>query len=119
MEWLALVLGSALGGAARYACSLAAARWFTHTLPLGTLFVNLAGCLLIGVLSGHRGPQAAARLFLVVGFCGSFTTFSTFALETVQMLESGHFFRAAAVVLGSVLAGLLLVRAGASLSRFL
>ena len=114
-----LAIGSALGGCARYACSLAAARWLSHSLPLGTLLVNLFGCLLIGALSVHRGPQAALRLFLVVGFCGSFTTFSTFALETLQMLESGHFLRAAGVVLASVFAGLLLVRAGASLSRFL
>jgi CrcB protein len=119
MEWIALAAGSALGGCARYACSLAAARWLPHSLPWGTLLVNLTGCLLIGLLSGHKGPQALPRLLLVVGFCGSFTTFSTFALETLQLLETGNFLRAAGVVFGSVLVGLACVRAGISLSRFL
>jgi len=119
MEVSALILGSALGGCARYGASLAAARWFGGGIPYGTLFVNLLGCLLIGLLSGHKGPNSMMRLLLVVGFCGSFTTFSTFALETLQMLESGHFVRAIGVVLVSVTVGLAFVRAGISLSRLL
>ncbi len=119
MEVSALILGSALGGFARYACSLAATRWLGPGFPYGTLIVNLLGCLLIGLLSGQKGPSAAARLLLVVGFCGSFTTFSTFALETLQLVDSGHFFKAAAVVLVSVTVGLVFVRAGLGLSRFL
>jgi len=109
MKLIALIVGSALGGTARYGVSLAA------TSPYGTLFVNLLGCL----LSGQKGPTGAAHLLLIIGFCGSFTTFSTFALEILQLLDSSHFFKAASIITVSVIIGLAFVRAGAGLSRVL
>ena len=86
--------GSFVGGIARYGLT----RWvsagnFTH-LPLGTMVVNVAGCLFIGLLYGwfERADVLSPewRLFLTVGFCGGFTTFSTFSLESLVLLEDGR-----------------------------
>ena len=110
---LYVALGSALGGVCRYLVSLAlnAPKGF----PWGTFAVNVAGALAIGLLSGWlaKGDHAAAiRLFAVVGFCGGFTTFSTFSNEAFRMLESAQWAQAAAYVGGSVLAGLAAVALG-------
>ena len=118
MNVLYVALGSALGGVCRHLVSLAlnAPKGF----PWGTFAVNVAGALAIGLLSGWlaKGEHAAAlRLFAVVGFCGGFTTFSTFSNEAFRMLENAQWGQAAAYVLGSVLAGLAAVALGYLVSR--
>ena len=118
MNVLYVALGSALGGACRYLLSLAlnAPKGF----PWGTFAVNVAGALAIGLLSGWlaRGEHAAAiRLFAVAGFCGGFTTFSTFSNEAFRMLEGAQWGQAAVYVFGSVLAGFAAVALGYGLSR--
>lgn len=91
--------------------------------PLATLTVNIAGSFLIGLFSGllirlAGGASAEVlRLVLVVGFCGGFTTFSTFSNETLRLIESSHHLAAALYVLASVLAGLLAVFIGYAVSR--
>ena len=118
MNVLYVALGSALGGVCRYLVSLAlnAPKGF----PWGTFAVNVAGALAIGLLSGWlaKGEHAATiRLFAVVGFCGGFTTFSTFSNEAFKMLESAQWGQAAVYVLGSVFAGLAAVALGYLVSR--
>ena len=120
MNVLYVALGSALGGACRYLLSLAlnAPKGF----PWGTFAVNVAGALAIGLLSGGLakagGEHAAAlRAFAVAGFCGGFTTFSTFSNEAFKMLENAQWGQAAVYVLGSVLAGLAAVALGYLVSR--
>jgi CrcB protein len=82
------MLGGGLGAASRYGVSFMAARWWGAHFPWGTLMVNLAGCFLIGFLfalaerSRLLGPDL--RLLLITGYLGALTTFSTFALETVN-----------------------------------
>ena len=78
--------------------------------PLGTLAVNVAGCLLIGVVFGffERGHvSSAGYLFLTTGVLGGFTTFSAFSVETLALFRNGHLGHAALYVLASVLLGLL------------
>lgn len=114
-----MALGSALGGGARYAvsCLLNPVSGF----PAGTFAVNTAGSLAIGALSGWlahcSGNASAIRAFAVVGFCGGFTTFSTFSNESFRMLESGHFGLLAIYALGSVAAGLAAVWLGYTLAK--
>lgn len=93
LNLLLVGLGSFAGGMARYAVGLALTRWSAGHLPLATLAVNVGGCLLAGILLGalERHTTAAAwRLLLVVGFCGGFTTFSTFMNETFRLARDGH-----------------------------
>src|SRR5690348_13446095 len=91
MIWL-VALGSALGGVARFLLVPVAQRWFAAGFPGGTMMVNFAGSLLIGIilrLSGESGMIGSeARIFLTVGVCGGFTTFSSFSAETVELLQS-------------------------------
>ena len=99
---------------------MAALRWVGSGLPWATLFVNLLGSLLIGMLAGwlvHKGGSEQARLFLAVGVLGGFTTFSAFSLELGLMLQRGELAVAAAYALASVLGGVLLLFAGLWLMR--
>lgn|SRR3989338_7032593 len=118
-KFVALAVGSVAGGLARYHVSNLTHRYFGHGFPYGTLAVNLTGCFIIGLLSavteekfflGHHG-----RLILIAGFCGAFTTFSAFMLETDALLRHADFFRAFLNVLLSVSAGFVFFRLGAFL----
>ena len=105
---LAVALGGAFGALARYGVAMAAARFGAEAFPWGTWIANLAGCFLIGLLVPFLlGPQAAtARLLLVTGFLGAFTTFSTFSLDTVGLMQAGRPGLALANAVGSVVLGL-------------
>lgn len=116
---IAVAAGSALGGVARFLVSRwCASAWMS--LPLGTLAVNVAGCLLIGLISGAaaRCPAlgGAWRLFLTVGFCGGFTTFSTFMNENWHLLTAGSLAAAALYAGASLALGLLAVWGGYALA---
>jgi CrcB protein len=116
-EALLVALGGALGSVLRWAVTIGVARATREpTFPWGTMVVNLAGSLLIGVLLGlatDRGALAApARLFLVTGLLGGFTTFSAFSWEALALLRAGHAGAAGGYVAGSVLGGLLAAAAG-------
>lgn len=90
MEWLAIFLGGGLGSLARYGMSL----WLGSTasgFPLGTLAANLAACVVLGFLGGMAAGRMdlspAVRLGAMVGFCGGFSTFSTFSNETLGLFS--------------------------------
>jgi CrcB protein len=114
--WIAL--GSALGGVARYWCSGVAARFFGETFPWGTLFVNVTGSLLIGFLATLMGPDgrmfagSTMRQFVMLGLLGGFTTFSSFSLQTLNLVQDGEMLQAGGNVIGSVLLCLLAVWLG-------
>ncbi|MDB4906647.1 MAG: crcB [Gemmatimonadetes bacterium] len=116
-----VALGSAIGGMARFLLSGAAqARW-PDGLPWGTLIINVGGSLLIGALlrSSLDGPGIApgVRALLAVGFCGGFTTFSTFSWETAVMLREGELTRAALYTALSVTLSIAATFAGFRLAR--
>jgi fluoride exporter len=105
--WVAL--GSALGGMSRYWLGGVIARGIGDDFPYGTLLINVVGSFVIGffgTLTLPDGPRPAsldARLFVMVGLCGGFTTFSSFSLQTFELLRSGESIRAAIYVVASVL----------------
>ncbi len=107
--------GSFLGGAARYGVSLLM-RTVGGGFPWGTFTVNIVGCLLIGLLWGYtsRSAQLPAwlSLFLMVGFCGGFTTFSTFSKESLALLQSGSYTAFVLYAVGSVVLGIAAVAVG-------
>lgn len=103
--------GSFIGGALRYALSLVMKGSCSGSFPLPTLLVNLIGCFLIGLLYGvfsrTSGVDSGWCLLLTTGLCGGFTTFSTFANESLKMLQTGNVTGFAAYVLISLAGGIL------------
>ena len=101
--WIAL--GGAAGSVLRYLVGGAVQRAAGLSLPAGTLTVNVIGGLLIGALTQHymnTHTSPVMRVALITGFCGGFTTFSAFSIETVGLLEGGEYAKAAAYILLSV-----------------
>ncbi len=112
---LLVSLGAAIGAPGRWLVDRAVQRRHTSLVPCGTLTVNLVGSLVLGVVLGwssapDRGHELA--LLLGTGFCGAFTTFSTFAVDSVRLLDEGRSRYAAGYVLLSLVAGCLLATAG-------
>jgi CrcB protein len=101
-----VIIGSALGGGVRYWLSNAVYRYFPISFPYGTLIVNFLGSLLLGIviffLSDREIINTQIRFFLTLGFCGGFTTFSTFSLETFNLLRDSQYFFAMMNVLSNV-----------------
>jgi CrcB protein len=118
--WL-VALGGALGAVARAVLSTAILSRWPSRWPAGTIVVNVTGCLLLGLFIGilTTRPQLSPgwRAFAAVGVLGAFTTFSTFEIETLTLLQRGDTTMALANVLVSVSAGLLAVWAGQALGR--
>ena len=123
IKFVHLVVGGATGTVARYALSGAAYRVFGAGFPYGTFAVNLTGCFILGFLASFTERRLVldtnARLLLMVGFCGAFTTFSTFILETANLIKDGEATRAFLNVLLSVVVGFIVLRLGVLLGEVL
>ncbi len=123
MKWIYLVIGGIAGTLCRYVLSGVVYKTTGTSFPYGTLIVNLSGCLFIGFLSAQSdekfmlGPEM--KLLWMAGFCGAFTTFSTFMLETSNLLKDGESLRAFSNVMASVALGFLCFRAGVMLGRWI
>lgn len=117
-SYLLIMLGSALGGAGRYWCSGVVARHFGETFPWGTLAVNIVGSFVIGFFNALTAPDGSvlvgtsARQFVMVGICGGYTTFSSFSLQTLNLVRDGELLDATANVGGSVIACIISVWLG-------
>ena len=113
--------GSFIGGAMRYLLSTLMKSVCGQGFPWGTLMVNLLGCFLFGMLFAVFGKSSATDntlyLLLTTGVCGGFTTFSTFANESVQMLQQGNTWGFVGYVATSVVAGLALIALGYGVAR--
>lgn len=106
----AVALGGAVGSVGRYLVGIGAGKIFGIDFPWGTLIINIAGSFLIGVFVECFAlrwdfPQAM-RVFLTVGICGGFTTFSTFSLESFLLIERGQYGPAAVYIAASVVLSL-------------
>lgn len=116
MNWLAVALGGALGAMGRYAITVYTFPLLANRFPIATLSVNLLGSFLIGVCYVLIIEKSAIapeyRNWLMAGFLGAFTTFSTFALDAVTLWQNGHPQLAAIYVIASVAGCILAVAAG-------
>ncbi|MBL8145774.1 MAG: fluoride efflux transporter CrcB [Anaerolineae bacterium] len=103
---LAVGFGAFAGANIRYVIGLLWARYVTHPFPAHTLFINVSGSFLLALIAGLLGERYQTshpfRLLLTVGFCGGFTTFSTFALETVNLMRAGDNGQAVLYIIASV-----------------
>ena len=120
MIWY-VALGSAVGGATRYWLAAYIQRTTGATFPLGTLVINVTGSFVLGLLLRFAldtpACSPALRLALTTGFCGGYTTFSTFSYETITLIEQGDWRRASLYVGLSVVASLVAAFAGVALAR--
>ena len=119
---ISVALGGALGSLARYTVGIYAGRWFGTGFPWGTLLINVTGSFLIGAFAeafALRWDVApATRIFLVVGICGGYTTFSTFSLDIVTLLNRSEFVAATAYALASVFLSVAALFAALHVMRF-
>ena len=106
---LLIFLGGGTGSVLRYLLTISIYRQGTTNFPWGTFAVNILGCILIGVFY--------IRLMLTIGFCGGFTTFSTFSNESLQLLKSGLYPSFFTYIIGSVVLGILGVMLGIWMSE--
>lgn len=115
-------IGSCAGGILRYALSLAV-HSDKNGFPFATFIVNITGCLLIGLIYGlfskFSDTSSGLCLLLTTGFCGGFTTFSTFSNEALKMLQNGYLTGFLLYVLGSILLGILAAYLGYAAVRLL
>jgi CrcB protein len=99
-------LGSMLGGVSRYGMTLLTQNYAALIIPFGTLISNLAGCLLIGVIAGIGATtqvlSTEMRLLLATGFCGGFTTMSSFVYELGQFIQDKEYFYASSYLVGTL-----------------
>ncbi|MFB8753532.1 fluoride efflux transporter CrcB [Streptomyces parvulus] len=119
MNWLLVAVGGMAGAPLRYLTDRAVQARHDSGFPWGTFTVNVAGCLVLGLLTGATLAGAAGselRLLLGTGLCGALTTYSTFSYETLRLAETGSRLPAALNVLASVAAGLAAVFAGVTLA---
>lgn len=120
-EILIVGVGGGIGSICRYGLSLLCQKFIPSTFPFGTFMANTLGCVLIGVFLGLFYKQAEIPkewyLLGVTGFCGGFTTFSTFSSENLQMLQQGNISLSLTYIGVSVVLGLLAVLLGFYLAR--
>ena len=118
---LAVALGGALGSVARYLVGIGSTRLFGVEFPWGTLIINIVGSFLIGVFVELFALKwdlpLSARVFLTVGICGGFTTFSTFSLDSWVLMERGELWWTGGYIVGSVVLSIAALVAGLHLVR--
>ena len=120
-KYFIIGLGGFLGAVARYIVALWIGQRWGRTFPLGTFIVNISGCFLISLLMSlftekfMVSPQL--RLFLVIGFLGAYTTFSTFEYETGNLVKDGEWAIALANVILSVIVGFIALKLGESIAK--
>jgi len=115
LAWMAFVAAGALGAPLRYLVDIAITERTKGTFPWATFVINVTGAFMLGLLTGlglHHGLSKTARVVLGTGFCGAYTTFSTFTYETVRLLEEGDPFAAAKNAAGTLVVAALAGAAG-------
>lgn len=116
--YLLVALGGALGTIARFGLSGLIAVGFGETFPWGTMFVNITGCFIIGFFATLTAPDGrlfvngSTRQFVMTGFCGGYTTFSSFSLQTLNLIRDGQILQAGGNIAGSVTACMIAVWLG-------
>jgi len=122
LSYLWIAIGGALGTTARYWLSGVVAQSIGETFPWGTLIINVTGSFVIGFFGALTGPDgrvfvgSTARQFVMIGMCGGYTTFSSFSLQTLNLMNEGEWFRAGANVGLSVLLCMIAVWVGVVLA---
>jgi CrcB protein len=119
LGWLAFVIAGAVGAPLRYLVDIAITERTKGAFPWATFVINVTGSFLLGLLTGlglHHGLPKTARLVLGTGFCGAYTTFSTFSFETVRLVEEGESLAAVKNAAGTLVVAALAAAAGLAIA---
>lgn len=118
---LLVAIGGGAGCVLRFLTSVLTSRYFSGSFPLATFIANVAGCFLIGVFSGlfitNDTMNVQLRLLLITGFCGGYTTFSTFSAENLALINNNNISVAIINIFASVIAGLIAVWLGITIAK--
>ena len=121
--FIAVVIGGALGAVARYLMMIGVGHWFGHGFPLATVLINIIGAFLLGsfvqISALFWSPSPELRIFITVGVLGSFTTFSTLALDVYMLWGRGEVIEATGYVAVSIIFGIVAFFTGVSVFRTL
>ncbi|PIE50604.1 MAG: fluoride efflux transporter CrcB [Flavobacteriales bacterium] len=113
-----IFIGGGLGSVLRFLISAFTQKWWNiNHFPMGTFLVNIIGCFLIGYLTSYIKVDNYLKFLLITGFCGAFTTFSTFSLETYHLYQNGHLYTAIIYIVSIVSIGLLAFSIGLNLGK--
>jgi CrcB protein len=122
MKWILVFTGSGIGGCLRFWIGEQTKKWLNVDFPYGTLIANFAACIILGIVVGLAGTQwldEKTRIFLSVGLCGGFSTFSAFSNETLQMFSNHKVVEGSAYVIISVISCIGAVYFGSALVKWL
>ena len=118
---LYIAFGGAIGSVLRFLTSLFVAKFWANHFPLATFLTNVVGCFLIGLFIGflekNHLTDSNLKWFLITGFCGGFTTFSTFGMENLNLFQNNNSFLALAYIASSIITGLFAVWLGLFLTK--
>jgi CrcB protein len=120
---LLVAIGSCIGGVSRFLCQQFIQKHFPSSIPFGTLSVNIIGCFIIGVIYGLANKNnilsPELRIFIATGFCGGYTTFSSFAYENISLIQEGEFYYTGVYILLSLIIGFAAVYAGILITKLI
>lgn len=123
MKYLAISLGGILGANARYLMTGWAAERFGTVFPYGTFIINISGAIILGFFTAFIQDRAFIhpnyRLFFATGFCGAYTTFSTYTYESLRLLQDGSLLLGFTNIIGSIVVGMLGVFLGFGIGRMI
>ena len=120
MIWLAIAIGGAIGSVARYLVSVAVFQLYGEVVPLAVAVVNIVGCFITGLgvgaaTTGHWLPSETMRAFVFVGILGGFTTFSSFGVDTFNLIRDGRLLVASVNAIGQLIVGVAALYGGYAL----
>ena len=121
MKLILVFVGSGLGGCLRFWIGEQTSKWLNNSFPFGTLIANFSACIILGLvigLAGNSWLDEKTRLFLIIGVCGGFSTFSTFSRETIELFSTNKMLEGSIYIFISIVSCIAAVYFGSAVTKF-